>query len=155
MYPSHRAEQVIDAHWRPFYLRCGYCEAEYDVIGKMETFEDDLKFIFESKNLTMASSSNSDNHFLRKKFNSKQKMVGGSQAERIKTYFEILPPRLRSGLKELYNWDFELFGYESEPYMWYMLMSCGFLTKAAYFMIKILMVLFFTFFKWCHKKIGG
>ena len=117
MYPFRRAEQVIDAHWRPFYLRCGYCEVDYDIIGKMETFEDDLKFIFESKNLTMASSSDMDSGFLRKKFNSKRKTVGMKQAERIKTYFEILPPRLRQGLKELYHWDFELFGYESKPYM--------------------------------------
>jgi hypothetical protein len=33
----------VDAHWRPFYDRCAYCNVDYDVIGKMESFEDDVK----------------------------------------------------------------------------------------------------------------
>ena len=32
-------------HWRPFWLRCKYCDVTYKVIGKVETFDEDVKFI--------------------------------------------------------------------------------------------------------------
>ena len=36
--------ETVDAHWRPFYARCAYCDVDYDVIGKMESFEEDVRF---------------------------------------------------------------------------------------------------------------
>ena len=34
---------AIDVHWRPFYLRCDYCDVNYNYIGRMETFEQDVR----------------------------------------------------------------------------------------------------------------
>lgn len=34
---------AVDAHWRPFFARCAYCDVDYDVIGKLETFEEDVR----------------------------------------------------------------------------------------------------------------
>ena len=39
--PSQKC-QKIDVHWRPFYQRCAYCDVEYDFIGHMETFNQDV-----------------------------------------------------------------------------------------------------------------
>ena len=35
----------IDAHWKPFSLKCSFCEINYRIIGKIESFERDRKFI--------------------------------------------------------------------------------------------------------------
>ena len=35
----------LDRHWRPFISRCGYCTINYKVIAKLETFNEDRKFI--------------------------------------------------------------------------------------------------------------
>ena len=39
-----RVEEYND-HWMPYWLHCHMCEMEYDVIGKMETWDEDIKFI--------------------------------------------------------------------------------------------------------------
>ena len=39
-----RLEEYND-HWLPYWLHCHMCEMEYDVIGKMETWNEDVKFI--------------------------------------------------------------------------------------------------------------
>jgi hypothetical protein len=33
----------LDYHWKPFYDQCGFCNVDFDVIGQMESFEDDVK----------------------------------------------------------------------------------------------------------------
>ena len=34
----------INDHWKPFSLKCSFCEINYRVIGKIEAFERDRKF---------------------------------------------------------------------------------------------------------------
>ena len=33
----------MNTHWRPYYNKCGYCDVDYDVIGRAETFIDDTR----------------------------------------------------------------------------------------------------------------
>ena len=42
----------IDVHWRPYNARCAYCDIPYNVIGRLETFDDDIKYILLKQNLT-------------------------------------------------------------------------------------------------------
>ena len=35
--------KYFNEHWKPFYLQCGYCDIDYSFIGRMETFEKDVK----------------------------------------------------------------------------------------------------------------
>ena len=35
----------VDGHWTPYYFRCSFCQRQYDVIGRMETFSEDLRFV--------------------------------------------------------------------------------------------------------------
>ena len=39
-----RLEEYND-HWLPYWLHCHMCEMEYDVIGKLETWNEDVEFI--------------------------------------------------------------------------------------------------------------
>lgn len=36
----------LNGHFRPQYLQCPFCEANFDVIGKLETFGEDKKNLF-------------------------------------------------------------------------------------------------------------
>ena len=42
----------INEHWRPFNGRCLYCDIPYNVIGRMETFEEDVHYIISKNKLT-------------------------------------------------------------------------------------------------------
>ena len=42
----------INVHWRPYNARCLYCDISYDVIGRIETFDEDFKYILTRKKLT-------------------------------------------------------------------------------------------------------
>ena len=46
---SHTANE----HWRPYYLHCDYCDIKYDFIGRMENFENDLKFIAQKTHIAL------------------------------------------------------------------------------------------------------
>ena len=39
-------------HWRPFISHCAYCHAPYTVIGRLETADEDQKFISQMANVT-------------------------------------------------------------------------------------------------------
>ena len=38
---------IINHHWIPFYLNCGPCDIKYDYIIKLETFEQDTRWVKE------------------------------------------------------------------------------------------------------------
>ena len=41
---DENCEDKIDEHWRPFTFQCSYCDINYDLIGRMETWNDDIKY---------------------------------------------------------------------------------------------------------------
>ena len=43
---------AINIHWRPYNARCSYCDIPYNVIGRLETFEEDLRYLLLKQNLT-------------------------------------------------------------------------------------------------------
>ena len=49
----------VDVHWRPYNARCSYCDIPYNVIGRVETFEEDVQYILLKQNLTDIISLNS------------------------------------------------------------------------------------------------
>ena len=38
--------KYVNEHWKPFYSQCGYCDIDYSFIGRMETFEEDVRYIW-------------------------------------------------------------------------------------------------------------
>ena len=51
-YHKHNTPCNMNVHWRPYNARCLYCDISYDVIGRIETFDEDFKYILTRKNLT-------------------------------------------------------------------------------------------------------
>ena len=103
----------INRHWRPFYLRCGYCDVNYDVIGKMETFAQDFNYIKSLRNLTSFPGGPETVP----KYHSNTDTNKPDQERRILGYFVGLPKRLKMQLEDMYRLDFELFGYESRLFL--------------------------------------
>ena len=40
---GEKSAQALDSHWFPYYTKCNYCSMNYSFIGRMETFDEDLK----------------------------------------------------------------------------------------------------------------
>ena len=81
----------------------------YDVVGKLETFDDDLKYIVHTAgiaNLILTS----DTEALRN-------VAPVADKERTKKYFGMLGKKQKEALFEMYKLDFELFGYRADEYM--------------------------------------
>ena len=91
-------------HWVPYWLHCHVCEMEYDVIGKMETLEEDMNFIAETSGL---ASTNISLPWANRR---------GSGEQGSLDYFRQLDLDRTQRLYAIYRLDFEMFGYSVQPY---------------------------------------
>ncbi len=89
-------------------FRCAFCDIDYDVIGKMETFDADFLYFVHAaglqeefpqagQGLKMNSFPHTDN--------------------KTKEYFHQLSHEQKHTLFYLLKFDFELFGYSPKPYI--------------------------------------
>ena len=99
----------IDAHWDLFNHRCLYCDIQYDVIGKIESFNDDIKYIVLKQKLEELIPLNTTNLHL----NDKKEYASNSTLY----YFSQLSKFQKDRLYEFYKFDFELFDYNVEIYL--------------------------------------
>ena len=98
----------MDVHWIPIHPNCAVCQIKYDVIGKMETFSEDIQYIFQIANLTHLFP---NDHFdLKTNVHNKNETV----EMRVMKYFKPLDPKLVRRLYQFYHMDFKLFGYTIE-----------------------------------------
>ena len=111
-------------HWKPFYLRCPYCDNKYDYfIGRMETFTRDVNHVLKICNLTHLLSINSDGAGYTKMATSKTKPIKLSNKKsliipprRTIEYFKNLNKTLIQDLLRLYGPDFKMFQYSEEEF---------------------------------------
>ena len=101
-------------HWEPQYMHCDYCDIRYDIIGRVETIEDDLEYIAEVNNFKSDFYRIKDGIHVHPTF--KRKSGIKEPAEKIKHYFMQLNATQVHNIYHLYKIDFELFGYSTEPY---------------------------------------
>ena len=99
----------IDQHWDLFNHRCLYCDIQYDVIGKIESFNDDIKYIVLKQKLEELIPLNTTNLHL----NDKKEYASNSTLY----YFSQLSKFQKDRLYECYKFDFELFDYDVDIYL--------------------------------------
>ena len=103
---SHfRSPCQMDIHLTPFYRRCDYCNIDYDFIGKVETFNEDVKFIFEKSGL---------NKTLKNQYNKQKHANAPHDNTRISLYFKDVDYDKIMKLYRFYQIDFEMFDYDLE-----------------------------------------
>ena len=117
----------INPHWRPFSGRCLHCDIPFDVIGRMETFEDDIHYIFLKNTLThLFPIEETIKHYFSTDYGPKDTQdtldtkTYQNESINIDTralfYFSQLSKQQRSTLYEMYYLDFELFDYDAKLY---------------------------------------
>ncbi|KAF2367590.1 Sulfotransferase [Trinorchestia longiramus] len=93
---------LFDRHWRPYYLNCAVCDIDYDYIVKMETWDEDIKYILDKFG------------FKNDEYSHKNRRDSDTVALE---YIKALPKSLILQLYKLYSIDFEMFGYTIDAYL--------------------------------------
>ena len=82
-----------------------YCDVHYDVIGRLEDFNEDVLYISMKQNMTEHL------QLLSQVENGNRKRRGESQHQRIEKYMSQLNADMVEELYKLYQIDFEMFEY--------------------------------------------
>ena len=114
--PIHK-KGWINPHWTTTWKRCQHCTVSYDVIGRLETFDDDLKYIILKlglsnilpiKKVTTLRENSSDRK--------RHKKAPDKTKESLK-YFSMLKKSKINELYQIFKIDFEMFGYDANEYL--------------------------------------
>ena len=115
-----------NGHWEPQHVHCEYCDIKYDMIGRVEHLENDLKYIAFRNNFTSALNSMSSKLHIHssggKRFEKPRKNISKlknakQKMEKTKRYFKMLNASQLIKLYQMYEVDFEMFDYSAEPYL--------------------------------------
>ena len=97
-------------HWRPFVIRCSYCDINYDMIGRMETWNDDFNYIIRKRKL--------EKYFpVQKTDNRQYHATKQNTTEVTKDLFSNLSKKQKEDLYKMFRIDFEMFNYNPEIYL--------------------------------------
>ena len=119
----------IDVHWRPYDQRCAYCAMNYDFIGRMENFAEDVVEVVQRANLTNFISeaealglqshftSNNSRHYVQNTNAEKVESKAYKASQRALDYFEYVDQSLIKELVSFYDLDFTLFQYSTEGFL--------------------------------------
>ena len=88
----------VDVHWRPFTFHCSYCDINYDLIGRMETWNDDLNYIIRNRGLEKDLKVSADKN-----------PSTLSTKEMTREYFDTLSKKQKEDLYHMFRVDFEMF----------------------------------------------
>jgi len=93
----------MDVHWEPYTARCGYCSIQYSVIAQLETFQEDLHYIGRLAGVTFSQIVTHHS--------------SGNTTSLAREYFRQMDRHTVWKLYQLYQIDFELFGYSPDLYL--------------------------------------
>ena len=97
---THLTPEDMDPHWRPMSDRCGYCDVDYMYIGKMETFDEDWRYLAKRTGVQAIVKT------------SLHKNVENVDPDReMKGYLSMLSDIQQKKLQRLYERDLILFDY--------------------------------------------
>ena len=109
---KYNGKIFIDAHWRPFAFKCLYCDINYDVIGRLETWNDDVTYIIRKwgleKVLPLKKATNAHEHSAEE--------THQNTIEKTKEYFSKLSKTQKNDLYHMFSMDFEMFNYDPKIY---------------------------------------
>ena len=94
---------VFDVHWKPLTLLVQPCQLHYNFIGKLETINDDSKYIFQHFYHDMSLI------FPRQNTGDSRKY---KHAKSIQEYYDELTSQELADVIDIYKDDFTIFGYE-------------------------------------------
>ncbi|XP_066985559.1 carbohydrate sulfotransferase 10-like [Macrobrachium rosenbergii] len=99
----------LNLHWRPYWITCGPCKLNYDVIAHVETLGPDQEFIIRELGLqnilynAHAHASNFDSY--------------NDTSNALAHYFRQVPRKILRQIVKYYKPDFEIFGYDHKSFL--------------------------------------
>ena len=94
--------------WRPYHDSCNFCQVQYTVISKTETFQED-----KSRILRMVGQGKGEGEGEEERIH----VHAGSMIQNVtKKHFENVSNEVKSKLIEVFKYEFEMFNYDSEMY---------------------------------------
>jgi hypothetical protein len=103
---TERRGQKLNEHWVPYYRFCTPCSLNFTVIAKLDTLEEDSRFILDTAQVP--------SEITVRERNSNER---GRTRWTVEKYYSQLSQEQVQGLVDLYAADFELFGYDYRPYL--------------------------------------
>ena len=102
------AGNKLDMHWTPVYSFCNPCQVNLTHIIRFETFDRDTSALLKKARLSRLLPPNGKLK--------KQNMARGYQktSSLVDSFLNELTPELLDGLRNLYEIDFDLFGYDKK-----------------------------------------
>lgn len=96
----------LDKHWTPFYLLCNPCYTKFDFLGKLETLQADATHVLQHIGATSG-------------FGEFPSAASGPSSTRgavnntaaFRDYYLNIPPDVIRNITQIYQLDFDLFGY--------------------------------------------
>ncbi|CAL4076602.1 unnamed protein product, partial [Meganyctiphanes norvegica] len=98
----------VNLHWRPYWIQCGPCQVNYDVIMHTESLDIDNEYVIHKAGLE-GIIFNAHTHA--SKFD-----AYNDTSESTKAYYSQVPPWLLDDIVEFYQPDLTIFGYSAQPY---------------------------------------
>ena len=95
----------IDFHWLPMYRICDFCGIKYDVIGRLEHFDEDTEGLMNKR------SELKDEIFQGQNVSSVRMNWSKRDTKKRNQYFAQLTTKQKHALIHAYKYDFALFGY--------------------------------------------
>ena len=89
-------------------IRCAFCSLPYDFIGKIETFTEDLLYVFDHARWKPGEKRPDSNL---------QTNTTPKKKNRTVQYFSQLGSMDKIELYKMYELDFEMFGYSADMYL--------------------------------------
>ena len=105
----------IDKHWTPISWQCSACLIEYDAITKIETIDEDFAYLLDKLNFEKIGEfkkAYSSTHM-----NYTNTASTNAYLQNLLLLYEDVPTSLIRKIYDIYMWDFQIFGYEIEPFL--------------------------------------
>ena len=91
----------FSSHWVPYWRACTPCHFQYSVIGKLETGEDDLTFIWRRSGLESQTAIPWEN-----------KSKSQARKKELADFYSSIPRSMLLRVFMRYKMDYEMFGYD-------------------------------------------
>jgi hypothetical protein len=95
----------LNHHWRPFNTYCAFCDINYTILSRTETFDEDRKKIIEILGLESQEPEQRLNMH-----------SGNSIGDLTSDLFRNVSADVKLALIDLYQYDFEMFNYDPHLY---------------------------------------
>ena len=108
----------IDEHWKPFNDHCNFCRIKYDVVGRVEQFNEYFDYILHESKLSHRIPNDISSFHLHPSGQHTISAVSDvGQEQKVVEYLSTLSNSQIMELYKMYKFDFIVFGYDPKEYL--------------------------------------